>query len=72
VCYFFTHEAAGASGGEIAKLRSNVIASEAKQSTLAFFLPRGFASRSLSSGAHSRDPLARNDDFRFVIIRESG
>jgi hypothetical protein len=23
------------------------------------------ASRSLSSGAHSRDPLARNDDFYF-------
>src|ERR1700677_1561460 len=30
------------------------------------------ASRSLSSGAHSRDPLARNDDLLFVIACESG
>jgi hypothetical protein len=31
------------------------------------------ASRSLSSGAHSRDPVARNDDTSSaVIVRESG
>ena len=37
-----------------------------KQSILSFFLcaARWIASRSLSSGAHSRDPLARNDGFR--------
>ena len=29
-------------------------------------LPR-FASRSLSSGAHSRDPLARNGDERGIV-----
>jgi len=28
----------------------------------AFFVVRWIASRSLSSGAHSRDPLARNDE----------
>jgi hypothetical protein len=39
-----------------------VIASAAKQSILAFFLAaRWIASRSLSSGARLRDPLARND-----------
>jgi len=43
------------SGGDI----EIVIASEAKQSRLSL-LP-WIASRSLSSGAHSRDPLARND-----------
>jgi hypothetical protein len=37
-----------------------VIASEATQSILPF-AARWIASRSLSSGAHSRDPLARND-----------
>jgi hypothetical protein len=30
---------------------------------------RWIASRSLSSGAHSRDPLARNDGSLFVIVR---
>jgi hypothetical protein len=29
------------------------------------FAARWIASRSLSSGAHSRDPLARNDDLLF-------
>jgi len=28
---------------------------------------RWIASRSLSSGAHSRDPLARNDGPRFIL-----
>jgi hypothetical protein len=37
-----------------------VIASEAKQSTPPL-AERWIASRSLSSGAHSRDPVARND-----------
>jgi hypothetical protein len=37
-----------------------VIASEAKQSIAAKEV--WIASRSLSSGAHSRDPLARNDE----------
>jgi hypothetical protein len=47
----------------ISEIGSAVIASAAKQSILSCFLPttRGIASRSLSSGAHSRDPLARND-----------
>ncbi len=39
---------------------STVIASAAKQSIF-LFAARWIASRSLSSGAHSRDPLARND-----------
>jgi hypothetical protein len=38
-----------------------VIASAAKQS-IAPQVERWIASRNLSSGAHSRDPLARNDD----------
>jgi hypothetical protein len=60
-----------ASRREKAKLYLAVIArSEAtKQSILSFcgktdcflFAARRIASRSLSSGAHSRDPLARND-----------
>jgi hypothetical protein len=29
----------------------------------------GLLSRSLSSGAHSRDPLARNDDLKVSYIR---
>jgi hypothetical protein len=37
-----------------------VIASEAKQSSF-LFIARWIASRSLSSGARSRDPLARNN-----------
>ena len=42
---------------------SAVIASGAKRRSNPFFLyaARWIASRSLSSGAHSRDPLARND-----------
>ena len=40
-----------------------VIASEAKQS-MAQQAEAWIASRSLSSGAHSRDPLARNDGAR--------
>ncbi|HMI16445.1 MAG TPA: hypothetical protein VK526_08835, partial [Bradyrhizobium sp.] len=48
-----------------------VIASEAKQSS---FKPgaRWIASRSLSSGAHSRDPLARNDESRKGPDHRSG
>jgi hypothetical protein len=45
---------------EIAKACLVVIASAAKQSTYPLAAP-WIASRSLSSGAHSRDPLARND-----------
>src|ERR1700738_3393587 len=30
-------------------------------------VPRWIASRSLSSGAHSRDPLARNDDLNTIV-----
>src|SRR6266536_376875 len=41
---------------------STVIASEAKQSIVTSCTERWIASRSLSSGAHSRDPLARNDE----------
>jgi hypothetical protein len=45
-----------------AEMRPDVIASEAKRSNPFFLRVTGwFASRSLSSGAHSRDPLARND-----------
>jgi hypothetical protein len=40
-----------------------VIASQAQQSIL--LLRLWIASRSLSSGAHSRDPLARNDGNQF-------
>jgi hypothetical protein len=40
---------------------SHVIASEAKQSIVTSHMERWIASRSLSSGAHSRDPVARND-----------
>src|ERR1700752_4338660 len=32
-----------------------------------FFAVRWIASRSLSSGAHSRDPLARNDDLSYLF-----
>jgi hypothetical protein len=51
----------GVSRREIAKsYLIVVIASGAQQSTLAFVAP-WIASRSLSSGAHTRDPLARKD-----------
>src|SRR6478735_9023971 len=33
--------------------------------------PRWIASRSLSSGAHSRDPLARNDGLKWLFEIES-
>jgi hypothetical protein len=45
-----------------------VIASAAKQSTLSFLSPLWIASRSLSSGARSRDPLARNDVDGFLTV----
>src|SRR5712671_3672537 len=44
--------------------------SATKQSTL-FPLRQWIASRSLSSGAHSRDPLARNDDIRTYLDKEA-
>jgi hypothetical protein len=50
----------GAQRGEIAKVCLVVIASAAKQSTYPLAAP-WIASRSLSSGARSHDPLARND-----------
>jgi hypothetical protein len=43
-----------------------VIASAAKQSSLSLQL--WIASRSLSSGAHSRYPLARNDGFNLLSL----
>src|ERR1019366_7093824 len=69
--------------GEIAKSWLNVIArgtcDEAIHSSPAAFAAPWIASRSLSSGAHSRDPLARNDVVRLfenqtpvVIVRERG
>jgi hypothetical protein len=40
-----------------------VIARSASDEAIhSFFVARWIASRSLSSGAHSRDPLARNDE----------
>jgi hypothetical protein len=55
----------GACAGEIVRVCLNVIArsscDEAIHSSLAAFAAPWIASRSLSSGAHSRDPLARND-----------
>jgi hypothetical protein len=39
-----------------------------KQSTLLFAAPLWIASRSLSSGAHSRDPVARNDNFNTLCF----
>jgi hypothetical protein len=45
------------------RLAFTVIASDAKQSSSPW-KKEWIASRSLSSGAHSRDPLARNDGTR--------
>jgi hypothetical protein len=46
-----------------------VIASEAKQSIFPLVAPWIASSRSLSSGAHSRDPLApRNDDVAYARL----
>ena len=47
-------------GGPDDKLRDEAIHWAAKQDWI--------ASRSLSSGAHSRDPLARNDEVVIVVI----
>ena len=55
-----TTQTSGEIRREKAKARSAVIASAAKQS-IAQQVERWIASRSLSSGAPSRDPLARND-----------
>jgi hypothetical protein len=60
-------QTSGAMRGEIAKLSLLVIASEAKQSTYPLAAP-WIASRSLSSGAHSRDPVARNDGSNIVAF----
>src|SRR6266404_5011251 len=43
-----------------------------RRSNPAFFAARWIASRSLSSGAHSRDPLARNDGLRSNTARNDG
>jgi hypothetical protein len=57
--------ASGASRGEVAKARlrhcerSEAIHKAAKKEWI--------ASRSLSSGAHSRDPLARNDGLLWLL-----
>jgi len=53
-------QTSGAMRRENAKLHPLVIASAAKQSIYPY-VEVWIASRSLSSGAHSRDPLARND-----------
>src|SRR4029079_9317559 len=42
---------------------SDIARSAADEAIHTFFADRWIASRSLSSGAHSRDPLARNDAF---------
>jgi hypothetical protein len=58
-------KASGASRREIVESCSIgyfVIASAAKQSIATEYVEAWIASRSLSSGARSRDPLARNDD----------
>jgi hypothetical protein len=38
-----------------------------KQSRFFLSSQSWIASRTLSSGAHSRDPLARNDGFKFLV-----
>ena len=53
---------------ENAQARSAVIASAAKQSRSPL-AALWIASRSLSSGAHSRDPLARNDGVKPLTPR---
>jgi hypothetical protein len=54
----------GASRRGKAKLYLTVIAVERSDEAIhSFFAATWIASRSLSSGAHSRDPLARNDGF---------
>ena len=54
--------------GEIAKLCPPSLRAQRKQSTFPLAAP-WIASRSLSSGARSRDPLARNDVDREIRIR---
>jgi hypothetical protein len=61
----------GAACREKAESYHIVIArSEATKQSNFFFSPRQswIASRSLSSGAHSRDPLARNDELDELFI----
>src|ERR1700741_2974019 len=57
-----------------ARSRTRILPSlrEAKRRSNPFFLivAPWIASRSLSSGAHSRDPLARNDGIQNVVTRE--
>jgi hypothetical protein len=48
--------------GDLSAVAQRAKAEATKQSTLLFAAPLWIASRSLSSGAHSRDPVARNDD----------
>jgi hypothetical protein len=59
-------QTSGVSRREIAKPRLDVIASAAKQSILSFVAAMN-ASRSLSSGAHSRHPSARNDGSTLAV-----
>jgi hypothetical protein len=53
-----------ASRREIADAHVVVIARSAATKQSSPWLQLWIASRSLSSGAHSRDPLARNDGFK--------
>jgi hypothetical protein len=46
----------------------SVIARSDATEQSSFFAWRWIASRSLSSGARSRDPLARNDDLRYAWL----
>jgi hypothetical protein len=57
----------GVSRREIAKSRPS-LRGAMRRSNPAFFLAAlWIASRSLSSGAHSRDPFARNDGFPWLF-----
>jgi hypothetical protein len=61
----------GALRGEIVNVRVGSSLRGAKRRSNPFFLfvVRWIASRSLSSGAHSRDPVARNDGGEGVRLR---
>ncbi len=60
ICRHCEEPTGPAFGGPDDKLRDEAIHWAAKQDWI--------ASRSLSSGAHSRDPLARNDEVVIVVI----
>jgi hypothetical protein len=64
-------QTSGASRGEIAKVCAELEHRHCERSEAihsCFLIASWIASRSLSSGAHSRDPLARNDDSRLFEI----